>query len=143
MKESSISIWIGRALIGVVLVVNVQSAILFLWQPEKYAPGFQLSSVEGFAAVRGIGLLFLMWNVPYFVALLDPVKHRVSLFEALVMQTIGIFGESLIYLSLPSGYATLQNSISRFILFDSLGLALLLMAVLVTRPFPILAEGVS
>ena len=143
MKESSISIWIGRALIGVVLVVNVQSAILFLWQPEKYAPGFQLSSVEGFAAVRGIGLLFLMWNVPSFVALLDPLKHRVSLFAALMMQTIGVFGESLIYLSLPSGYATLQNSISRFILFDSLGLALLLMAVLVTRPFPIPAEGVS
>ena len=141
MKVSRKTIWIGRVLIGVVFIVNVQSAILFLWQPEIYAPGFQLSGVEGLAAVRGIGLLFLMWNVPYFVALLDPVKHRVSLYEALLMQTIGVFGESLIYLSLPSGYATLQNSISRFILFDSLGLALLILAVLVTRPFLVLVEG--
>jgi hypothetical protein len=140
MKESRYPIWIGRALIGVVFIMNIQSAILFLWQPEKYAPGFQLSSVEGFAAVRGIGLLFLMWNVPYFVALLDPVKHRISLYESLAMQTIGIFGETLIYLTIPSGYVTLQNSIFRFIFFDSFGLGLLLLAFLVTRPFRFLAQ---
>ncbi len=135
-----ISIWIGRALIGAVFIMNVQSAITFLWQPENYAAGFQLSGVEGLAAVRGIGLLFLMWNVPYFVALLEPVKNRVSLYEALAMQSIGVLGETLIYLSLPGGYATLQNSIARFIVFDSLGLTMLLLAVWVTRPVPILAE---
>jgi hypothetical protein len=141
MKGARISSWIGRLLIGAVSIMNVQSAVLFLWQPGKYTPGFQLNGVEGITAVRGIGLLFLMWNVPYFVAVLDPVKNRISLYEALIMQSIGVFGETLIYLSLPSGYGVLQNSLSRFIVFDSLGLALLIMAVLVTRTRLELAEG--
>ncbi len=48
----------------------------------------------------GMGVLFLMWNVPYAVALWHPLRHRISLYEALAMQAIGLLGESLIYLSL-------------------------------------------
>jgi hypothetical protein len=124
--------WLGRVLIGTVLFINVQCALLFLLQPRVYVPGFGLEGGMGIVYVRGIGLLFLMWNVPYFVAVLDPMKYRVSLYEATIMQTIGLVGETLL-LSLPVGHQALQNSVRRFILFDAVGLVLLFLAVLVTR----------
>ncbi|MGB6422535.1 MAG: hypothetical protein WBF05_11915, partial [Anaerolineales bacterium] len=80
-----------------------------------------------------IGLLFLMWNVPYFAAVLDPMKNRVSLYEATIMQAIGLVGETLLLLSLPVGHQALHNTIRRFILFDAVGLVLLLLTVWVTR----------
>ncbi len=93
---------LARVCIGVVLAWNVQCALAFLIVPAPYASGFELPGPAGDAAVRGIGLLFLMWNVPYAVALWHPVRHRVSLYEALAMQGIGLAGESLILLSLPA-----------------------------------------
>ncbi len=125
--------WLGRVLIGTVLFINVQCALLFLLQPRVYVPGFGLEGGMGIVYVRGIGLLFLMLNVPYFVAVLDPMKYRVSLYEATVMQTIGLVGETLLLLSLPVGHQALHNTVRRFILFDAVGLVLLLLAVWVTR----------
>jgi hypothetical protein len=128
---------LSRLLIGVVLLWNVQCAIAFLLWPGRYAAGFELSGTEGEAAVRGVGLLFLMWNVPYAVALWHPQRHRLSLFEATAMQAIGVVGESLILITLPVGYANLASSLSRFILFDALGLLALILAVwLTTKPRP-------
>lgn len=124
--------WLGRVLIGTVLFINVQCALLFFLQPRIYVSGFELEGSMGIVYVRGIGLLFLMWNVPYFVAVLDPMKYRVSLYEATVMQTIGLVGETLL-LSLPVGHQALHNTVRRFILFDAVGLVLLLLAVWVTR----------
>ena len=83
--------------------------------------------------LRGLGVLFVMWNVPYAVALWHPVRHRISLYEALAMQTIGLVGESIIYLSLPTIHDLLQGSILRFIGFDALGLVLLAVAAWITR----------
>jgi hypothetical protein len=128
---------LSRLLVGIVLLWNVQCAITFLLWPGRYAAGFELSGTAGEAAVRGIGLLFLMWNVPYAVALWHPQRHRLSLFEATAMQAIGVVGESLILITLPVGYANLSSSLSRFILFDALGLLALILAVwLTTRPRP-------
>ena len=115
------------------MFINVQCALLFLLQPGVYVPSFGLEGGMGIVYVRGIGLLFLMWNVPYFVAVLDPMKNRVSLYEATVMQTIGLVGETLLLLSLPAGHQALHNTVRRFILFDAVGLVLLLLAVWVTR----------
>lgn len=78
--------------------------------------------------VRALGVLFLMWNVPYAVALWNPVRYRVSLFEAVAMQAIGLAGESAIYFSLPSDFEIARASIVRFIFFDGLGLSFLLIA---------------
>jgi hypothetical protein len=83
--------------------------------------------------LRGLGVLFVMWNVPYVVALWHPVRHRISLYEALAMQTIGMVGESIIYLSLPAIHDLLRASIVRFIGFDTLGLVLLAVAAWITR----------
>ncbi|MGB6420747.1 MAG: hypothetical protein WBF05_02810 [Anaerolineales bacterium] len=125
--------WLCRGLIGTVLFINVQCALLFFLQPRIYVPGFELEGGMGIVYVRGIGLLFLMWNVPYFVAVLDPMKYRVSLYEATVMQAIGLVGETLLLLSLPVGHQALHNTNRRFILFDAVGLVLLLLTVWVTR----------
>ena len=67
----------ARLLIGIVFLWNVQCGMVFLLWPERYAPGFELTGAPGAAAVRGLGVLFLMWNVPYAVALWNPLRYRV------------------------------------------------------------------
>jgi len=120
--------WIGRFLIGAVLLMNVQSALAFYLDPGRYAPAYELVGIPGESAIRGFGVLFLMWNVPYLIALIHPQKHRVSLYEAITMQTLGLLGESLIWWQLPPGYALLRKSILRFVIFDGGGLVLLIAA---------------
>jgi hypothetical protein len=124
---------LARACIALVLAWNVQCAAAFVLAPATYAAGFELAGPPGDATVRGIGLLFLMWNVPYAVALWHPLRHRVSLYEALAMQAIGLLGESLIYLSLPAVHAVARASLTRFITFDGAGLLLLALAAFFTR----------
>ncbi len=127
-RSGSQRLWLARLLVGAVLAINVQSAIAFLWRPEVYAPGFELSGAAGEGMLRALGVLFLMWNVPYAVALAHPRKYRVSLYEAIAMQTIGLVGETLIFFSLPDVHQIARGSILRFILFDGLGLLALLAA---------------
>jgi hypothetical protein len=124
---------LARGLIAVVVLWNLQAAAVFLLWPERYTPGFELGGAVGGAMLRGLGVLFVMWNVPYAVALWHPVRQRISLYEALAMQTIGLVGESLIYLPLPASHALLRASIFRFIIFDALGLVLLAVAAWITR----------
>jgi hypothetical protein len=125
--------WTGRLLVAAVLLVNVQCALLFLWQPAAYAPGFELSGVVGEPIVRAIGLLFLMWNVPYAIAVLDPQKYRISLYEAIAMQSIGLVGETLLLQGLPPGHLAIRATVTRFIIFDGGGLLALLAAAWITR----------
>jgi len=132
MREP-VRVWIGRVLIGAVILWNVQCAIAFLAAPGTYAPGFELSGPAGEAMVRGMGVLFLMWNVPYVVALLHPVRHRTSLYEAVAMQAIGLVGESLILWRLGAGHPAASGTVLRFIAFDGAGLVLLVLASWVTR----------
>ena len=76
----------------------------------------------------GIGILFLMWQVPYVVALIHPQRNFRSLLEALLMQGIGLVGEALLLRSIPLAHPTLRTSILRFIIFDAGGLLLLIVA---------------
>ncbi|MBU1682923.1 hypothetical protein KJ742_03175, partial [Patescibacteria group bacterium] len=92
-------LWISRLLIGAVLLVNLECAVAFLRQPQAYMAGFGLSGAAGAGMMRALGLLFVMWNVPYGFACVHPVKYRTSLIEALIMQTIGLLGETLILLT--------------------------------------------
>ena len=108
--------------------MNLQCALAFLAWPGNYASGFELTGALGEAMIRGMGVLFLMWNVPYAVAFWNPIRYRVSLYEALAMQTIGVIGESAIYLTLPAVHNLARASVARFILFDALGLLALLAA---------------
>jgi hypothetical protein len=124
---------LARGLIGIVILFNLQAAAVFLLFPERYIINFELGGAVGEAMLRGLGVLFVMWNVPYAVALWHPVRQRISLYEALAMQIIGLVGEAVIYLSLPAIHELLRASILRFIGFDALGLVLLAVAAWITR----------
>jgi hypothetical protein len=126
-------VWSARALIGLVFLWNVQCAMAFILAPDRFAPGFELGGAAGEAMVRGMGVLFVMWNVPYAVALWHPVRHRVSLYEAIAMQAIGLAGESLILWSLGGAHPVAAASVGRFIAFDAAGLVLLVVAALLTK----------
>ena len=124
----------ARILIAAVLFFNLQCAALFILHGERYAPSFELQGEPGAALIRGLGLLFLMWNIPYMFALWHPLRKRVSLIEACLMQAIGVVGETLLLFSLPAGHAAIVASTTRFIYFDASGLVGLLIAFFLTRP---------
>ncbi|NPV77162.1 MAG: hypothetical protein HPY59_12425 [Anaerolineae bacterium] len=135
MSNPIFRIWGARFLIGIVIFFNLECALVFILTPHLYIAGFELTGIPGKVMVQGLGILFLMWNVPYISALISPVANRLSLYEALIMQTIGLIGESLLLVTLPSGYQTLKNSALRFILFDGAGLFTLLWAAWLVRGF--------
>jgi hypothetical protein len=131
MKRFDPRLWLARLLIVVVVAWNLQCALVFLFNPAVFAPGFELAGIPGETAVRGFAVLFIMWNVPYLVALWNPLRHRLSLWEALAMQTIGVVGESLILTFIPFEHSILRGSIQRFIIFDAAGIVCLIGAVLI------------
>jgi hypothetical protein len=122
---------ISRAAIGIVLFINIQCAVQFLGSPSVYMPGFGLTGIPGEIALRGTAILFLMWNVPYVFALVHPEKFRVSYLQTVIMQFIGLIGETLLWLTLSSGNNVISSSLVRFILFDGAGLGLLVLGFLI------------
>ena len=91
--------------------------------------GFGLEGTAGEQIVRALGLLFIMWNVPYAFALANPKKHRISLIEAVIMQAIGLIGETSILLVGGPYPSPIESTLKRFILFDGIGLVFLLIAL--------------
>jgi hypothetical protein len=124
-------IWISRLLIGLVTFFNLQCALIFLITPAAFAPSFELSGFTGQAVIASLGILFLMWNIPYLFALYHPVRYRTSLLQAVIMQAVGFMGETILWLNIPAGHEVLNVSILRFMVFDGLGLLALLAAFLV------------
>ena len=118
-------ILIVKVFIALVLGWNLQCAVFFLINPQAYMAGFGLEGAAGAQMVRALGLLFVMWNVPYAFALADPLRNKTSLIEAVLMQAIGLAGETLILLLSGPYPALIQATITRFILFDGMGLVLL------------------
>ncbi|MBW6471699.1 MAG: hypothetical protein K0B14_01125 [Anaerolineaceae bacterium] len=119
----------ASVLIGIVFMINIQAGIDFYFNPEKYTAAYELSGIPGEISVAGVGLLFIMWNVPYAFALWNPIKNKVSLIQAIIMQVIGVIGETaLLYRFSVQDFPYLASSIKRFIFFDGAGLILLLLA---------------
>jgi hypothetical protein len=133
IKNHQSAIWLARAALLVVLIANLSAAIPFLVSPADYVGGFELSGIAGEAAVRGFGLLFLMWAVPFIPAIIHPVRYRVAFVCVLAMQVIGLAGELLMLLGLPAGHDMLRATGLRFIAFDGVGLVLLLIAYRLSR----------
>ena len=127
-------LYLSRLLIGAVLFFNLQCALAFLANPAAYTAGFGLSGAAGAGMLRGMGLLFVMWNVPYVFACYHPVKFRISLVEAIIMQTIGLLGETWILFSTDYQNPLITSTVLRFIVFDGGGLVLLLLAFLLSNP---------
>ncbi len=118
-------VWLARLALALVLAWNLQAALAFILAPQAHAPGFELDGVPGRVMVRGLGILFLMWNVPYAAALVHPARHRTAFTCAVVAQGIGLAGETWLLLTLPAGHAALRATGWRFVAFDGAGLLLL------------------
>ena len=126
-------LWLSRLLLFLVTAWNVQAALVFIFTPKVFVPAYELSGVAGEAAIRGAGVLFLMWNVPYLFALWNPIRYKLALIFALLMQLIGLIGESFILSTLAADHAVLRASVLRFIAFDGGGLFLLSLAYLLVK----------
>ena len=125
---------LSRITIGVVFFLNIQAGILFFMNPVNYLAAYQLTGIPGQIAVSGTGLLFLMWNIPYAFALWNPLKNRLSLIQAILMQALGLFGEIILLNRINQpGFDNLKSSIQRFVIFDSAGLILLVIAFFLVR----------
>ena len=125
--------WTARAAVLAVFCLNVQCALQFVLWPGRFAGAYELSGAAGEAAVRGLGVAFLMWNATYPPVIAAPSRHRALYLVVLAQQAIGLLGETLILLGLPEGHGILAASLLRFILFDGGGLVLMAGAYLLLR----------
>jgi hypothetical protein len=121
-RRQRLSLWLARLVVGAVFFFNVTCALAFVAWPERYAPGFEVSGVPGRVLVRGIGILFLMWNATYPPVLVRPDRHRTLFAVILVQQAIGVAGETWMWAMLPVGHAALRATGLRFMAFDGAGL---------------------
>jgi hypothetical protein len=117
-----LSPWLIRLVVGAVFFFNVTCALAFVIHPDRYAPAFEVSGVPGRVLVRGIGILFLMWNATYPPVLVRPCRNRILFAVILVQQAIGVAGETWMWATLPPGHAALWATGLRFIAFDGAGL---------------------
>ena len=117
--------WAARVGFGLVFLINVQCAASFIADPGSYLGAYELSGVAGEAAIRGLGIAFLMWNATYPVFIIWPEKHQTLGWIIVAQQIVGLIGESILAAQLPAGHELLLGSISRFIIFDGVGLLIL------------------
>ena len=92
-KWRRIALWQARLAVGVVFLLNVNCALVLVIHPARYSPGFEVSGVPGEVLVRGMGILFLMWNATYPPVLARPDRHQALFGVILAQQAIGLAGE--------------------------------------------------
>lgn len=126
--RSSAAFWLARLCVGAIFLLNLSAAVPFLLQPDRYLAAFELQGAAGGAMVRGLGVLFLMWNATYPPVIAQPKRHRTLFGVILVQQLIGILGEAWIAWGLPAGHAALRTTGVRFLIFDISGLAAMAVA---------------
>ena len=119
------AIWLARIATGLVFFLNVTCAFQFIVWPDRHAPSFELQGVPGSTMVRGIGVLFLMWNATFPLVLWGPDKHLPLFGIVLAQQVIAVAGEAWMWAALPAGHGALWCSGLRFLAFDSAGLMLM------------------
>lgn len=124
-RDERAATWGVRVAFALVFAANVQCAVSFILWPDAYAPAYELSGAPGAAAVQGIGVAFLMWNVTYPAVIARPSRFRTLAVVVLVQQVVGLVGESWVRATLPAGHALLAANIERFIAFDAFGLVIM------------------
>ena len=124
------AIWVARAAVGLVFAVNIECALAFILQPQRYSGGFEVSGVPGELIIQSFGLLFLMWNATYPLVLLSPHTQRSLFGVILAQQFIGLLGETWLLLKLPAGHPALYATGLRFVVFDGFGLLIMGLAFL-------------
>jgi hypothetical protein len=122
MEQRRLTLWLARLALSAVFFFNVTCALAFLFRPSAYMHGFEVGGVAGETLVRGIGILFLMWNTTYPLAIRHPWRYRWAFAVILVQQAIGLAGETWMLLALPPGHDALTATGWRFVAFDGGGL---------------------
>jgi hypothetical protein len=122
-------LWIARLFIGSVISVNLLCAFDFLFNPQQFLINFSFTTAEQQPVIQGIGLLFIMWNIPYLVAFINPLIYNISLYEAVFMQFIGLAGELILLGSSPNIPDSIKNTVIRFSIFDGVGFVFLIIAI--------------
>jgi len=121
-RAGGLAVWSARVVVGAVFAANLQAAVVLLMQPDRHAAAFELGGEAGAAMIRGLGVLFLMWNATYPPVILRPHAHRGLFAIILAQQGIGIAGEAWIWASLSPAHAPLRATGLRFLTLDGLGL---------------------
>ena len=124
--QHTLDIWFSRIAVLFVFIWNIQCAFVFIFTPERYISAYELTGVGGIAAIQGMGVAFLMWNVTYPLVILAPKKHFLLFKIVLIQQLVGLLGESYILLTTASTHLPLKSSLLKFILFDAAGFLLML-----------------
>lgn len=119
------AIWVARAAVGLVFAVNIECALAFILQPQRYSGGFEVSEVPGELIVQSFGILFLMWNATYPPVILSPHTQRSLFGVILAQQFIGLLGETWLLLKLLAGHPALYATGLRFVVFDGFGLLIM------------------
>jgi len=123
-------IWPARIAVALVFIINIQSALQFIFTPERFMASYALdiAGVSGMVALQGLGVAFLMWNATYPLVIVHPWRFRIIYAIVLIQQALGLIGETGILLSRHRLPEILTSSILRFIVFDGTGLVLMLAA---------------
>jgi hypothetical protein len=135
-KQVTLRAWVARLLIGAVTVVSLYAAFSFILAPEKFTYAYELSGAVGEALVRGTGVFFLMWSVPYLFAAFDPLRYRLGLFFALLVQLTGFAGDVFLLVVTPHELIMLRATLLRFIVSSVTGLAVLAVAYALIKDIP-------
>lgn len=122
--------WICRIIYFGVFVLNVSCALMFIFAPNDHAGAYELSGAPGLAAVRGIGVAFLMWNATYPLFIYKPSDHIPLGWIIVIQQMIGCLGEIYVFVCIGAEHELLKASIIRFVEFDVAGLVLMLASLL-------------
>ncbi len=125
-SKDQLCITITKLCFAAVFFVNIICAVQFIVTPEEFISSYGLSGPEGQAVTRGFGITFLMWNATYPLFLINPVKYRILGVIILIQQVIGLVGEVFILTTLMPNQNTLAESITRFIIFDGVGLIVMM-----------------
>jgi hypothetical protein len=118
------ALWAARVVVAMICIWNLTAAVPFVLNPAGYAHSFEVSDcgIGGEVLVRGLGIAFLMWQVPFLPVIWHPGRQRTLFLCLLGMQLVGLVGESAMMAALPAGHAALRATGWRFILFDGAGL---------------------
>ena len=121
------ALWFARAAVTLVCTWNLTAALPFVFNPAGYLHSFELAGggIGAEALVRGLGIAFLMWQIPFLPVIWHPGRGRTCFLCVLGMQLVGLLGESVMMATLPAGHAPLRATGWRFILFDGAGLLLM------------------
>lgn len=125
--------WAARIAVAAVCAWNLSAAVPFTLAPDRYVAAFEVSGPGAEALVRGLGILFLMWQVPFLPVVWHPRRYRTCLLVILAMQAVGLAGELWMMATLSPAHAALRATGTRFVAFDAAGLALLAAAYAITR----------